>query len=109
MEVVAIVGPSCSGKTQYVTNKYKDDLYTYQPGGKNYNGQSVLLIDGLPYSVMKRAELLNLLEPGANWRKVFLISNADPECWYEDTTDLESRITNLVHVKTYNDFAGLDL
>lgn len=117
LEVHVLVGPTGTGKTRYVVEKFSPDVYVLpRPNGQSlwfdgYQGEKTLLIDEF-YGWMPWGVLLQCLDgyqqrlpikrsfTWAKWTRVYITSNTCPRQWYrEDVVTstmfaaLERRIT----------------
>ncbi len=124
--VIVIHGPTGTGKSRFVWDRFGEQLYSHGGSSKwfdGYNGQSIALFDDYDGSVFKLRYLLNLLDrypmkvevkgDTVQWKPdiIFITSNKAPEDWYpnaftEHVNAMKRRLT-FVH-STTNEWKELE-
>lgn len=111
VDVEVLVGDAGCGKTRSVHEK-EPEVFTVNSGEsfpfEGYDGEQAILIDDF-YGGIRYHELLRILDGHqyrvnvkgshryARWTRIYITSNAKPECWYERglTPALSRRLTKV--------------
>lgn len=119
-KVIALIGPTGTGKTSHVYKKYDaEDIYHYRQTNTNtvwfngYDGQKVILIDDY-YGSWKWTFLLNILDiyptqveikggfVWLNWERIYITSNTMPNNWYRRTDSIDPLLRRINKIKIFD-------
>ncbi len=121
LEITALIGPSRSGKSSYVFNKYGyKNVFKISPGSSEkflfdgYDGEDVILIDEFN-GYIKYSYLLDICDGHpislnvkngktyGRFTKIFFTSNSKPCYWYKSISDnFKNRLATILEVSKGN-------